>query len=633
MISRGSNSTNSTVMTTLSHTLPLLARNNCRTKQVKQGDSCAALADRCPTFARPSRPGSTIAAVPETCPTWAPVTGTVCGPQVPGTKKPTDETDFADLNPCPLNACCDVWGFCGTTTEFCTKTPADNGGPGTTQPGKSSCISNCGMYIVKNDQGPSSFENLGYFEAFNEGRKCLHMDASNIPTDKYTSIQFAFASVTASFDVELGTVNGQFERFMGLKGPKKILSFGGWAFSTDQATFQRFRQATNPANRGTFVNSLISFLDKNDIDDLDFDWEYPGAPDIPDIEPGSPYEDDNYLGFISLLRSRLPLSKTLSIALPASFWYLKQYPVRDIARYVDYFICCDGGNCLRSHVNKTETINALAMLTKAGVYSNQILVGVSSYGRSIRMKDEHCSGPFCTFLGARGYSHAYEGRCTGTGGYISNAEIGEIIGKQQNYSIVQSFVDKDSGSNIAMCGEPGAVDWVVYMDSDVKADRVDWIKQQNFRGFSDWVIDLESFTGSEDNSGDDGSGGYDPEDENWDWNFEGDNACDDNPGNLQSIADSIDKISRKCASFYVLKILSGMIDESLELFGKNSQGYDEQFGHYVTWVKENIDPKLDSFMEFGRGDGNEFFTCITTSIVGAMTLKSLHFCAILIVLN
>ena len=62
------------------------------------------------------------------------------------------------------------------------------------------------------------------------------------------------------------------------------------------------------------------------------------APDIPDITPGSPDEGNNYLGFLSLLRARLPQAKTLSIALPASFWYLKQYPVKDIGRYVDYFV-------------------------------------------------------------------------------------------------------------------------------------------------------------------------------------------------------------------------------------------------------------------------------------------------------
>ncbi|KAF9247439.1 hypothetical protein DTO013E5_4830 [Penicillium roqueforti] len=38
----------------------------------------------------------------------------VCGPQKPSTKRPDDTTDLADLNTCPLNACCNVWGQCGT---------------------------------------------------------------------------------------------------------------------------------------------------------------------------------------------------------------------------------------------------------------------------------------------------------------------------------------------------------------------------------------------------------------------------------------------------------------------------------------------------------------------------------------
>lgn len=35
----------------------------------------------------------------------------ICGPQVPGTEAPTNGTALADLNPCPLNACCDIVSF------------------------------------------------------------------------------------------------------------------------------------------------------------------------------------------------------------------------------------------------------------------------------------------------------------------------------------------------------------------------------------------------------------------------------------------------------------------------------------------------------------------------------------------
>lgn len=36
--------------------------------------------------------------------------GAVCGPTVPGTVAPAAGVGIATLNPCPLNACCDIWG-------------------------------------------------------------------------------------------------------------------------------------------------------------------------------------------------------------------------------------------------------------------------------------------------------------------------------------------------------------------------------------------------------------------------------------------------------------------------------------------------------------------------------------------
>lgn len=46
-----------------------------------------------------------------------------------GTVKPTNMpyTNWTNLNPCPLNACCDIWGICGVTSEFCTNSTAETG--------------------------------------------------------------------------------------------------------------------------------------------------------------------------------------------------------------------------------------------------------------------------------------------------------------------------------------------------------------------------------------------------------------------------------------------------------------------------------------------------------------------------
>jgi chitinase len=112
----------------------------------------------------------------------------ICGPQVPGTKKPTNNTDWALLNQCPLNSCCDIWGQCGefswvtssfpvssliitgTTTEFCVDTrDKDTMAPGTAKAKTNGCISNCGTDIV-NKKLPGSFSKIGYFESWNMNR-------------------------------------------------------------------------------------------------------------------------------------------------------------------------------------------------------------------------------------------------------------------------------------------------------------------------------------------------------------------------------------------------------------------------------------------------------------------------------
>lgn len=59
------------------------------------------------------------------------VSNAQCGPIVAGTKKPTNGTALADLNLCPLNSCCDIWGQCGITPEYCTNIIGPIGNPGT----------------------------------------------------------------------------------------------------------------------------------------------------------------------------------------------------------------------------------------------------------------------------------------------------------------------------------------------------------------------------------------------------------------------------------------------------------------------------------------------------------------------
>ncbi|KGO46663.1 Peptidoglycan-binding Lysin subgroup [Penicillium expansum] len=93
----------------------------------------------------------------------ATIPNAVCGPQVNDTVKAPPETDLSTLNECPLNACCNIWGQCGTTGDFCTPSNSSTGAPGTAAPGKNGCISNCGTNIVTSS-APGKTYNVSYHD-------------------------------------------------------------------------------------------------------------------------------------------------------------------------------------------------------------------------------------------------------------------------------------------------------------------------------------------------------------------------------------------------------------------------------------------------------------------------------------
>lgn len=202
--------------------------------------------------------------------------GAVCGPTVVGTKAPAAGVSIASLNPCPLNACCDIWGQCGTTTEFCVDT--NTGAPGTAAPGTNGCISNCGTAIVQTPG--STFRSVGYYEGFSLSRPCLYQDPSQIDVMAYTHIHYAFASISADYtSVSVGDTLGQYEfrSFTRLPDVKRIVTFGGWDFSTDPSTYNIFRQGVTAANRLTMARTMANFVISNGLDGIDIDWEYPGV--------------------------------------------------------------------------------------------------------------------------------------------------------------------------------------------------------------------------------------------------------------------------------------------------------------------------------------------------------------------
>ncbi|KAH9206017.1 glycoside hydrolase superfamily [Leptodontidium sp. 2 PMI_412] len=231
---------------------------------------------------------------------------------------------------------------------------------------------------------------IGYWEAWNSERPCLHMKASQINILKYTHLYFAFASITPAFKVSVGNLTGPFTDFKALNN--------------------RF------IRRVVFLNKLRYFSDfPSSLDGVDFDWEYPIAPDIPGISLGSPEDGPNYLAFLKLVKAVL-----LDFG---NAW-------SNDGRQAD--------NCLRSHVNITETKGAMAIITHAGVQASKVIVGIALYKRSFKMTTPGCYGQDCTYTSKE--SGATPGRCTGIADYISNFEIRDII---ENAAGVQQYANDE----------------------------------------------------------------------------------------------------------------------------------------------------------------------------------------------
>ncbi|KAI8966243.1 class 5 chitinase 1 [Daldinia sp. FL1419] len=445
--------------------------------------------------------GQNICLSPGSPPFPVNIPNAVCGPQVNGTTPTSDPSTWSGLNPCLLNACCDIWGQCGITSEFCMANPADTKAPGTAQPGSNGCISNCGTDIVTST-APDSFIRVGYFEAWNTERPCLNMWPQSIPA-YYTHVHFAFANISSDYNVDISAVGDMFKQFKAKTGFKHILSFGGWSFSTSPETYPIFRQGVTPAQRQTFASNVAKFIMDNDIEGVDFDWEYPGAPDIPGIPPGHPDDGANYLDFLKRVRAVLPGQYSISIAAPASYWYLKGFPIAAISDVVDYIIYmtydlhgqwdygnpfsnpgCPEGSCLRSHINRTEIQQSLSMITKAGVPSRKIMVGLPLYGRSFKMSQPGCYTELCTFTGPD--SGAIEGKCTDTAGYISNWEIQQILETPGNDA--QQYFSNVAGDIVVYNG----TQYISYMTTATYNSRLQWAQSLNFGGVSDWALDLET---------------------------------------------------------------------------------------------------------------------------------------------
>jgi len=240
-------------------------------------------------------------------------------------------------------------------------------------------------------------------------------------------------------------------------------------------------------------------------------------------------------------------------------------------------------------------MNALSMITKAGVESRKVMVGVSSYGRSFKMAQPGCHGPQCKYVGEKFVSRAAKGLCTQTAGYLADAEINQIMDVSDSifgggYDF-EVFHDDDADSDILVYDQ---TEWVAFMSSATKESRTNLYKGKNFAGTSDWAVDLS---------------------EDWDGNHaakDGDvmvfEECDYGKtyDNLDALANDAEKLDPTCAAVHTLRVLHNMYDAASTKFDGAKDGYDGKFEVYRDYIKETLGAQLK---KYATGDGAKYFKC------------------------
>ncbi|GAP85921.1 putative glycosyl hydrolases family 18 protein [Rosellinia necatrix] len=389
---------------------------------------------------------------------------------------------------CPLNVCCSQFGFCGTTAEFCKKTDDE----------EESCQSNCDQPGSGSSGGDVQRRVIGYYEGWAHDRECQNMNFKDIPVGALTHAYFSFAYITPGnfLIAPMDDLKADlFEDFTAIKsgnpGLKAIVAVGGWTFNDPGATQAVFSDMVSSAeNRKAFIGNLMGFMRKYGFDGVDFDWEYPGAPD----RGGKEEDGKNFVTFLKELddvNKQQPEKYIVSFTVPTSYWYLRWFDLKAID-YVDWVNVMSYdlhgvwdstnpiGNQVLAHTNLTEIKLALDLFWRNGVEAEKLNLGLGFYGRSFQLSDPTCHEPGCQFKGG-----ASPGPCSQNSGTLTYREIMDVIKNNK----LKPYYDKENAVKYITWNQD---QWVSYDDAETFKQKIDFANEQGLGGLLIWAIDQDT---------------------------------------------------------------------------------------------------------------------------------------------
>ncbi|KAF8164160.1 hypothetical protein K438DRAFT_1984862 [Mycena galopus ATCC 62051] len=397
-----------------------------------------------------------------------------CGPNAP-----------AGEEECPLKVCCSQFGYCGTTEDFC--------GTG--------CMSNCNPAQTAScgaDQQSALGRRIGYYEGWASSRSCDAWTPSTMNVDSLTHVNFAFASISSSFEVIEMTPGDSvlWAETTALKSRnpslKVFLSIGGWSFNDPPTSGIFSALAASSFNTQTFIDSVLITMLAYGFDGIDIDWEYPVAED----RGGSPGDLANYPIFLTAIKTAFgPFGYQLSFTAPSSYWYLQNYDLPamladgaadwvNVMTYdlhgvwdspADYI-----GSIVLAHTNLTEIELTFQLFANVGIDPAQLTMGIGFYGRSFELSSASCTDPGCPFAGA-----APAGPCSANPGTLMFTEIDDMISSSATDDVV---FDENAA---VMYLVYNSIDWVSYDNAQTLGMKLQYANSICLGGTMIWSLDQD----------------------------------------------------------------------------------------------------------------------------------------------
>jgi len=316
------------------------------------------------------------------------------------------------------------------------------------------------------------------------------VNGNDIKVEELTHIIYAFANIKDG-KIEQGFKN-DFQNFKILNETKErnphlkiLISVGGWTWSGGFSDM-----SLTDTSRAKFINSAVSFIEENNLDGIDIDWEYPGLPGNGNVN--RPEDKENFTSLLKEMRSALDRLGVkhdkhylLSAATGASEKYLAHTEMCEDQKYLDfinlmtYDFCEPGADSLAGHnaplftnprdLNHSSCDAMVQAYMDAGVSPGKILLGVPFYGHVWQVDSSAHHG-------------LYE-----PGGVPKIRVHGSYENIELNLMNKEGFVRYwDSISCAPYLFNDGEEIFITYDDEESLSDKCDYVKARGLKGAMFW---------------------------------------------------------------------------------------------------------------------------------------------------